>query len=630
MTREDPVSLLVPRPQVARPVSESFELPPHGFLGVHSEETFTPSWFGVFREFDLDLGRACSDEAKIFLLRTESDPGSTEAYRLLVGRGRIQIEAPSDAGLFYGLTTLAQWFRIHGARPGAEIPGLEVEDRPDFPHRGVMLDISRNKVPRLETLIDLVDLLAGFKINQLQLYTEHTFAYRGHGEVWQGASPLTPRDIERLQSHCQQRFVDLVPNQNSFGHFHRWLRHDTYRPLAECPEGIDHPFSEAREPFSLCPIDPGSLRLLEDLFDQLLPHFDSPFFNVGLDETMDLGQGRSEAICQERGKERVYLDFLHKVHELAAQQDRRMMFWGDIILNRPELISSLPKDAIALEWGYEADHPFAEDCQKFAEAGLDFYVCPGTGSWHSFAGRTDNALANLASAAENGHRAGSLGYLITDWGDNGHLQTLPVSYLPFLAGANFAWNVGTAQQVSQQPVHHWLDLHVFRDTAAILGQVSRDLGNAYQHTGAPPKGAKAINGSSLFFVLAFALRPSSDRRGQGMTRDHLGRTREFLQDAVRDLSHATPSSPRANLLKREFAWTHDILRAACDLAELRLQVGEDVPLGDLPESDRRPIGLRLEDLSLQRHDLWLARHRPGGMRDSLHRLERVADGLLGR
>ena len=57
---------------------------------------------------------------------------------------------------------------------------MRILDYPDFPNRGFMLDVSRDKVPQLETLFWLVDLMASFKMNQLQLYMEHTFAYSDH------------------------------------------------------------------------------------------------------------------------------------------------------------------------------------------------------------------------------------------------------------------------------------------------------------------------------------------------------------------------------------------------------------------------------------------------------------------
>src|SRR6185295_14483144 len=137
-------------------------------------------------------------------------------------------------------------------------------------------------------------------------------------------------------------------------------------------------------------------------------------------------------------------------HKLVQKHGRRMQFWGDIILQHPELIGELPKVLIALEWGYEASHPFAADTEKFARAGVPFYVCPGTSSWNAIAGRTENALGNLAAAAEHGLANGAIGYLNTDWGDSGHWQPLPVSYLGFAYGAAMSWCAESARSLDLQ------------------------------------------------------------------------------------------------------------------------------------------------------------------------------------
>ena len=344
--------------------------------------------------------------------------GASESYRLQVAPTGSRIQGSDEAGLFYGMCTLVQWLDIRGRRTEQVLscPAVEIDDGPSFATRGVMLDISRNKVPTMKTLYRLVDRLAGWKINHLELYLEHTFAYRGHQAVWEGWSPITPEEVRALDDYCRQRFIELAPNQNSFGHFHRWLVVDSYRHLAECPEGIEHPFSQEVEPFSLCPTDPGTFELLADLYGQLLPNFRSRLFNVGLDETFDLGKGRSAQICAALGTGRVYLEFLQKIHRMVRERDHRMLFWGDIILEHPELVPELPGDAIALEWGYEADHPFAEHGRRFSDSGIEFWVCPGTSSWLSFAGRSDNALLNVRNAARHGLENGATGLLIADWG----------------------------------------------------------------------------------------------------------------------------------------------------------------------------------------------------------------------
>ena len=169
------------------------------------------------------------------------DPAASDhpqGYRLSIDGGGVRIAAPRPIGVAYGIATLRQWLRLHPAPADSgarSVPALAVRDRPDFEHRGVLQDISRNKVPSLDTLCALIDRFAGWKINQLQLYMEHTFAYRGHEVVWRGADPLTAEEVRRLASHCAARGIELVPNQNSFGHFHRWLIHPPYRSLAVCP-----------------------------------------------------------------------------------------------------------------------------------------------------------------------------------------------------------------------------------------------------------------------------------------------------------------------------------------------------------------------------------------------------------
>ncbi len=358
-----------------------------------------------------------------------------QGYRLQITPSEIEIAARSQTGVFYAQQTLKQL----RSQSRDALPCLEIHDWPDFPVRGVMLDISRDKVPTLTTLFSLIDLLADWKINQLQLYTEHTFAYSAHRTVWQNASPLTGADIQLLDAYCRQRFIDLVPNQNSFGHMERWLRHAEYSHLAEAPDGAETPWGfRWQGPFSLCPTDPRTIDFLAGLYQELLPHFTSRLFNAGCDETFDIGQGRSKSECDRLGVHRVYLNFIQRVNRLAESNNKQMMFWGDVILHQPQLIAELPGNVIALEWGYEANHPFDQEGAAFAAAGIPYYVCPGTSTWNSITGRTDNAIANLKSAARSGQRHGAIGYLITDWGDNGHLQYQPTSYLGFLAGEPIA------------------------------------------------------------------------------------------------------------------------------------------------------------------------------------------------
>lgn len=544
-----------------------------------------------------------------------------QGYEMIIMPTAIHIRAGDAAGLFYGAQTLAQLLTVQQGLQRAPdaplaLPAMRIKDWPDFPNRGVMLDVSRDRVPTMETLYELVDLLAGWKINQLQLYMEHTFAYRGHEVVWKDASPFTGEEILALDAYCRDQFVTLVPNQNSFGHMHRWLMHDPYHDLAECPDGYEIWPGHSGEPFSLCPIDPGSIELLEDLYDQLLPHFSSGIFNVGLDETLDVGKGRSAQVAEERGTERVYLDFLKQVYRLVRARGKTMQFWGDIIIGDPELIPELPQDAIAMEWGYEAAHPFAEHTQLFAAAGLSFYVCPGTSSWNTLAGRTDNALGNIQGAAQHGAAAGAIGLLNTDWGDSGHLQPLPISYLGYMAGAAAGWNAGTDLTAIDLPA--MLDHFAFFDRAGVMGRVAYDLGNVYQLPGAEPP-----NASVLFLLLINPERPLDDPRLQGISRDGLAGAIQRIAELREQLAATDMARADGDLIIDEFAWAADMLTWGAQLGIARLEHDAAASAADLPEPVRAKLADDLRGLIDRHRELWLHRSRPGGLQDSVAQLQRV-------
>ncbi len=536
---------------------------------------------------------------------------NAEGYELDITTNGIEIVAATPRGIFYAVCTLLQVIQQSNhltTKPPNRLPCLRISDHPDFPNRGVMLDISRDKVPTMQTLFDLVDILASWKINQLQLYTEHTFAYRNHRDVWGNASPMTEQEIIELDRFCRERFIELVPNQNSFGHMRRWLVHDRYRDLAECPDGCNTLWGHFDEPFTLNPTDPRSLTLIEELYDELLPNFSSRQFNVGCDETVDLGQGRSKAECETHGTERIYIDFLLRIYRAVKARGRTMMFWGDIIVQHPELISELPKDIIALEWGYEADHPFDEDGAHFAAAGIPFYVCPGTSTWNSIAGRTENALGNLLNAAENGSNHGAIGYLITDWGDNGHWQYLPFSYLGFGYGAAVSWCLETNRHLD---IARAISLHAFRDSTGTLGRIAFNLGNIYKELG-----VELHNSTALFRILQWEL-PKIREEMYGLTPDALKRTQRAIDRTMRPLKKAKLSRPDARLIIAEFESAAAMLRHACQRGLLAL---EDNPTKS--RALKRKLAHDLTQTTKAYRQLWHARNRPGGFLDSVARFEK--------
>ncbi len=429
--------------------------------------------------------------AAIKVVRGGASPNHPEGYALTVSKSGVEISFREVGGLRAASATLRQLLREYGRK----LPCLKIRDWPDFARRGVMLDISRGRVSKLETLLDLAEKLSNFKINELQLYTEHTFAYKKYKSVWQSWGALTAKEIQILDARCRELGIDLVPNQNSFGHLRYFLEDPKLKKLGE----ISEPFLAEtkdflRRPTTLAPNHPGTLPFVRGLYDELLPNFSSQFFNIGGDETWDLGKGQSKKLCEAKGKGRVYLDFIKQLHREVSARKKTMMFWGDIILKQPALIRELPKDIIALNWGYEIGHPFDAEAAQFAKAKISFYVCPGTSTWQTIVGKHDNAIANLRAAAKAGKKFGAIGFLNTDWGDGGHPQPLAVSWPLFAAGAALAWNANALDEKNLLAV---LSRDVFEDPTGKIADAGFKLGFAHQKLG-----VKALNETPLGTVIA--------------------------------------------------------------------------------------------------------------------------------
>lgn len=529
-----------------------------------------------------------------------------DAYILSVEVDKIRIEYGEHAAAFYGVSTLKQMV----CQRGAHLPCLKITDDPDFKVRAAMLDISRDKIPKLQTLFDFVDFMADMKLNQLQLYIEgFPFAYPSFPQVWKGETPLTGEDIMELDRYCRDRFIDLVPNQNSFGHMGPWLSRNEFVHLAEETEGkkLWGRYWKA----VLNPLDPRSIEFIKKTYEDLLPNFSSDLFNVSCDEVA-LGKDKTKEMCEKLGVGRVFLDYMMKIYELVNRFGKTMMLWADVVFQYPELFDELPKDIIALDWGYTHDFPYDEHGEILKSRKIPFYVCPGTGSWRSITGRTDNTTQNLVNAAVNGKKHGATGYLITDWGDRGHWQYLPVSYPGFVYGAGLCWAV---QENKDLDIAACLDTFVFQDKNNVIGATMLELGRYYHKESNP-----GIFGPNIFSVLIGLESLDDPKSIEGVKADDLRDVENHILRLTENLDSAMMSCKDAGTVQKELRNAIRMVLHGINLMRLKLSLTEqttDVPV--------HPSEL-LDDISgiLNKHiELWLERNSSGGLTRSIHPLNEL-------
>jgi hypothetical protein len=521
---------------------------------------------------------------RIELLRREE---RGDGYRIVVEEGLVRAVGDGEAGLRYAVETLGQLVR------GRVIPACEIEDAPDLPRRGVLLDISRGKVPTLETLKSLVDFMVGLKLNLLMLYTEHVFRFRRHPLIGENASPMAAAELRELDRYARERHVELVPTLQSLGHMHQILKHPRYRKLAESEKG-----------WSISPALEETYQLLDDLYSEYLGNFASPWLNANCDEPVDLGKGLSRARAEAEGAASVFAAHVARVQKLAAKHGKRTMIWADFLFEHPEVFPLLPKGLLLIDWWYEANHDF-ERVGKLREGGFPFLAAAGTSGWNTLFPRVPNAVANIRGYAEAAKRHRAEGLLVTEWGDNGHGNLLGNALHGFAFGAQAAW--GPAD-LDESAFDRAFSAHVFSDPSGRVGRLYRALGGIHD------TGFDHFNHSPLktlyFDDLAEAKFTSKAKRRV------LERTLSRLREARRELerNQARFGSRAAEREEIRYAIEASVLGAEKGLAGLdflsRRERGAraSLPLAaKLRRIERAQTGMKRE---LRR--LWLARNRPDG------------------
>lgn len=355
-------------------------------------------------------------------------------YALKISENYVEVCGAGAKGAFYGLQTLMQLITLSG---GTKIPCMLIEDKPDYTVRGFYHDITRGRVPTLETLKEIIDEMASYKLDQLQLYVEDSFAFKELEGVMKDDEVLSADEIIELDNYCYERFIELVPSVASFGHLYNQLQCENFKHLCEYEnyEPHQHYWLEKMSHHTVDVSNDESLELVCSRIDQFAALCRSDKFNICCDETFDLCKGKNAG--KDAGKE--YFDFVLKIIDHMKKIGKRSMMWGDIVLEHPEKLALLPADTIMLNWCYSKE-PIEKDVKTFAASGMTQYVCPSTNAWNRYIEQTGIGHDNISRMARFGHESGAEGFLNTNWGDYGNVCSLGAEKYGFVLGAERAWN----------------------------------------------------------------------------------------------------------------------------------------------------------------------------------------------
>lgn len=359
---------------------------------------------------------------------TLGDEQRAEGYVLVSGPAQAVVVAASSAGLFYGAQTVKQLVRADSG--AARIFWTTIRDWPAMRWRGMQDDLSRGPLPTLEFQKKQIRTFAAYKLNLYSPYYEHTFEYRSNPLMAPPDGAMTREDVTELVDYARKYHIEVVPEQEAFGHLHHMLKYDIYGQLAETPHG-----------HVIAPGQPGSIATIKQWFAEIDSVFPSQFVHIGADETFELGLGQTRDRVTADSLGPVYMDFLRDIEAAIRRPGKRYLFWGDIAQGSPQLVSSLPKDMIAVAWNYWSFGKFDRSITPFTDAGIETWVAPGVNNWNRVYPDNDIALRNIQGFVRDGQSLGATGMLNTNWDDDGEGIFNQVWY-GVLFGAAASWQRG--------------------------------------------------------------------------------------------------------------------------------------------------------------------------------------------
>ncbi|RHE88170.1 family 20 glycosylhydrolase [Bacteroides intestinalis] len=346
-----------------------------------------------------------------------------EGYELFIDNNQVVLAANTPQGLFYGKQSLIQLIR--GAQNNT-LQGLHIIDKPAVKYRGVMDDISRGPVPTLEYMKYQIRRFAELKINTLTYYTEHVVRTEKHPEFAPPGGALSIAEWKELSEYAKEYYIELIPNFQSLGHAEKVLLCPKFQNIAE-----------SNTMYALT--KPETLEFMRDIYTEMSPAFESKFFHVNCDETFDIGRGPSSEKVKELGVGRVYTDYMNQLSSILKDNGKRMMMWGDIVLQHPEILDILPKETVMMTWEYSDYDSYSKWIDPFVEKGFDFIICPGVLNSSRISPNYKMGIPNIQKFIKQGIEKGAIGVLNTVW-DEGSLHTFDRDWYGVAYGAEHSWN----------------------------------------------------------------------------------------------------------------------------------------------------------------------------------------------
>lgn len=302
---------------------------------------------------------------------------------------------------------------------------------------GVMLDCSRGAVYTVTAIKRYIDILSQMGYNELQLYTEDTYAVEGEPYFGYLRGRYSGEELRQLDEYAAARGIELVPCVQTLAHLAGVVRWAEY---ANCTDTAD----------ILLAGEERTYQLIENIFRFCSENFKSRRINIGMDEAHMVGLGKYLDRHGYENRFSILSRHLARVCEIAAHYGFQPMMWSDMFFRLanhgnysvPENGKmdveglNIPESVKLVYWDYySADKAHYDGMiRAHQKLGRDIAFAGGAWCWSGFSPSNRYSIeaskCAISSCLENNVKE----VIITCWKDDGSESSL-FSVLPTLAYA---------------------------------------------------------------------------------------------------------------------------------------------------------------------------------------------------
>jgi hexosaminidase len=383
---------LIPQPEKLTQGTGNFSITPKTKIvlagsGLEQSAKFLNDYFQTFFGFKLAIQKSGDFKNNIVLNYEKMEHSIPGAYFLHINKEGVLIGGDNATGTFYGVQTLIQLLPVVKSN-NLVVPAVEIEDRPRFGYRGLMLDVGRHFFP-LDYVKKFIDFVAMHKMNTMQLHLTEDQGWRieikkypkltsvgayrngtiighhpgtGNNNTRYGGF-YTQNEIKEMVKYAADRFVTIIPEIEMPGHASAAIA--AYPQLSCFPDSATkHPSKvvwagseqgkQVQQAWGVYPdvFAPTeyTFQFLQDVLDEILPLFPSKYIHIGGDECPKDAWKKS-TFCQQMIKDKNLKDehglqsyFIQRIEKYLNSKGRQIIGWDEI------LEGGLAPNAAVMSW----------------------------------------------------------------------------------------------------------------------------------------------------------------------------------------------------------------------------------------------------------------------------------------